>query len=157
MFKKFEVTEEQKKQFATKTAIGRFSNVDMKRLLKSVLTISGLYVDRCSLSQRIKYQIEHLGYVEYINPKLDVRYIVILDIDTTYSPKFKAYCLKNGQICDMKIHSRLVKKDKKIKVSYSEVPVENGDVVYMARCDKEPRKKKVKTDGKQYPMNLCGG
>lgn len=142
VFKKFEVTEEQKKQFATKTAIGRFSNVDMKRLLKSVLTISGLYVDRCSLSQRIKYQIEHLGYVEYINPKLDVRYIVILDIDTTYSPKFKAYCLKNGQICDMKIHSRLVKKDKKIKVSYSEVPVENGDVVYMARCDKEPRKRK---------------
>lgn len=142
VFKKFEVTEEQKKQFATKTVTGRFSNVDMKGLLKSILTTSGLYVDRCSLSQRIKYQIEHLGYVEYVNPKLDVRYIVILDIDTTYSPKFKAYCLKNGQICDMKIHSRLVKKDKKIKVSYSEVPVENGDVVYMARCDKEPRKRK---------------
>ena len=142
VFKKFEVTEEQKKQFATKTVTGRFSNVDMKGLLKSILTTSGLYVDRCSLSQRIKYQIEHLGYVEYVNPKLDVRYIVILDIDTTYSPKFKAYCLKNGQICDMKIHSRLVKKDKKIKVSYSEVPVENGDVLYMARCDKEPRKRK---------------
>ena len=142
VFKKFEVTEEQKKQFATKTVTGRFSNVDMKGLLKSILTTSGLYVDRCSLSQRIKYQIEHLGYVEYVNPKLDVRYIVILDIDTTYSPKFKAYCPKNGQICDMKIHSRLVKKDKKIKVSYSEVPVENGDVVYMARCDKEPRKRK---------------
>ena len=142
VFKKFEVTEEQKKQFATKTVTGRFSNVDMKGLLKSILTTSGLYVDRCSLSQRIKYQIEHLGYVEYVNPKLDVRYIVILDIDTTYSPKFKAYCPKNGQICDMKIHSRLVKKDKKIKVSYSEVPVENGDVLYMARCDKEPRKRK---------------
>ena len=142
VFKKFEVTEEQKKQFATKTVIGRFSNVDMKRLLKSALATSGLYVDRCSLSQRIKYQIEHLGYVEYVNPKLDVRYIVILDIDITYSPKFKAYCLKNGQICDMKIHSRLVKKDKRIKVSYSDVPVENGDVVYMARCDKEPKKRK---------------
>lgn len=142
VFKKFDVTEEQKNKFATKIVIGRFSNVDMKRLLKSVLTTSGLYVARCSLSQRIKYQIEHLGYVEYVNPKLDVRYIVILDIDTAYSPKFKAYCLKNGQICDMKIHSRLVKKDKKIKVSYSDVPVENGDVVYMARCDKEPRKRK---------------
>lgn len=142
VFKKFKITEEQKNKFATKTIIGRFSNVDMKGLLKSVLTISGLYVDKCSLSQRIKYQIEHLGYVEYTNPKLDVRYIVILDIDTTYSPKFKAYCLKTGQICDMKIHSRLVKKDKRIKVSYSDVPVENGDVIYMARCDKEPRKRK---------------
>ena len=152
VFKKFEVTEKQKKQFATKTVTGRFSNVDMKGLLKSILTTSGLYVDRCSLSQRIKYQIEHLGYVEYVNPKLDVRYIVILDIDTTYSPKFKAYCLKNGQICDMKIHSRLVKKDKKIKVSYSEVPVENGDVVYMARCDKEPRKRKGE-DGWETVLN----
>ena len=142
VFKKFEITEKQKNKFATKTVIGRFSNVDMKGLLKCVLTTSGLYVDRCSLSQRIKYQIEHLGYVEYVNPKLDVRYIVILDIDTTYSPKFKAYCLKNGQICDMKIHSRLVKKDKRIKVSYSDVPVENGDVIYMARCDKEPKKRK---------------
>lgn len=142
VFKKFEITEDQKNRFATKTVIGRFSSVDMKGLLKSALATSGLYVDRCSLSQRIKYQIEHLGYVEYVNPKLDVRYIVILDIDTTYSPKFKAYCLKNGQICDMKIHSRLVKKDKRIKVSYSEVPVDNGDVVYMARCDKEPRKRK---------------
>ena len=142
VFKKFDVTEEQKNQFATKTVIGRFSNVDMKGLLKSIFTTLGLYVDRCSLSQRIKYQIEHLGYVEYVNPKLDVRYIVILDIDTTYSPKFKAYCLKNGQICDMKIHSRLVKKDKRIKTSYSDVPVENGDVIYMARCDKEPRKRK---------------
>lgn len=142
VFKKFEITEEQKNKFATKTVIGRFSNVDMKGLLKSVLTISRLYVDRCSLSQRIKYQIEHLGYVEYVNPKLDVRYIVILDIDTTYSPKFKAYCLKNGQICDMKIHSRLIKKDKRIKVSYSDIPVENGDVIYMAKCDKEPRKRK---------------
>lgn len=142
VFKKFGVTEEQKNKFATKTVIGRFSNVDMKGLLKSVLNTSRIYVDRCSLSQRIKYQIEHLGYVEYINSKLDVRYIVILDIDTTYSPKFKAYCLKNGQICDMKIHSRLVKKDKRIKVSYSDVPVENGDVIYMARCDKEPRKRK---------------
>lgn len=142
VFKKFEITEDQKNRFATKTVIGRFSGVDMKGLLKSALATSGLYVDRCSLSQRIKYQIEHLGYVEYVNPKLDVRYIVILDIDTTYSPKFKAYCLKNGQICDMKIHSRLVKKDKRIKVSYSDVPVENGDVVYMARCDKEPKKRK---------------
>lgn len=141
VFKKFEITEDQKNRFATKTVIGRFSSVDMKGLLKSALATSGLYVDRCSLSQRIKYQIEHLGYVEYVNPKLDVRYIVILDIDTTYSPKFKAYCLKNGQICDMKIHSRLVKKDKRIKVSYSDVPVENGDVVYMARCDKEPKKR----------------
>ena len=149
VFKKFDVTDEQEEKFVTKRVIGRFSNVDAKGLLKYILT--NIKVDKCSLSQRMKYQIEHLGYVEYVNPKLDVRYIVILDIDTTYSPKFKAYCLKTGQICDMKIHSRLIKKDKRIKVSYAEVPVENGDVIYMSRCDKEPKKRKVDDEWQVVP------
>ena len=149
VFKKFEITDEQKEKFATKTVIGRFSDVNTKGLLKYML--STMKVDKCSLSQRMKYQIEHLGYVEYVNPKLDVRYIVILDIDTMYSPKFKAYCLKTGQICEMKIHSRLIKKDKRIKVSYSEVPVENGDVIYMSRCDKEPKKRKIDDEWQIVP------
>ena len=149
VFKQFEVSDEQKEKFATKTVIGRFSNINIEGLLKYIL--SNVEVDKCNLSQRMKYQIEHLGYVEYVNPKLDVRYIVILDIDTTYSPKFKAYCLKTGQICDMKIHSRLIKKDKRIKVSYAEVPVENGDVIYMSRCDKEPKKRKVDDEWQVVP------
>lgn len=149
VFKQFEATDEQKEKFATKTVIGRFSNINIEGLLKHIL--SNVEVDKCNLSQRMKYQIEHLGYVEYVNPKLDVRYIVILDIDTTYSPKFKAYCLKTGQICDMKIHSRLIKKDKRIKVSYAEVPVENGDVIYMSRCDKEPKKRKVDDEWQVVP------
>jgi DNA polymerase-3 subunit alpha len=149
VFKQFEVTDEQKEKFATKTVVGRFSNINIEGLLKYIL--SNVEVDKCNLSQRMKYQIEHLGYVEYVNSKLDVRYIVILDIDTTYSPKFKAYCLKTGQICDMKIHSRLIKKDKRIKVSYAEVPLENGDVIYMSRCDKEPKKRKVDDEWQVVP------
>lgn len=142
VFKKFEITDKQKEKFATKIIIGRFSNIDMRELLKYILRNSELHIKNCSFSQRIKYQVKYLGYVGYINPKFDTRYIVILDIDTTYSPKFKAYCLKTGQICDMKIHSRLVKNDKRIKVSYSEIPVENGDIIYMERCDKEAKKRK---------------
>ena len=149
VFNKFNVTDEQKEKYKTKIIVGRFSNVDVKGLLKYIL--SNVKIDKCSLSQRIKYQIEHFGYVEYTNPKLDVRYVVILDIDTTYSPKFKAYCLKTGQTCDMKIHNRLIKKDKRIKVSYEEVPVENGDVIYMSRCDKEPKKRKINDEWQTVP------
>lgn len=149
VFKKFNITECQKENFATKRVIGRFSNVDTKGLLKYVL--SNVKVDRCSLSQRMKYQIEHLGYIEYVNPKLDIRYIVILDIDTTYSPKFKAYCLKTGEVCELKIHSRLNKKDPKIKTSFKEVPVENGDILYMNRCDKQPKTKKVNDEWQTIP------
>ena len=133
----------------TKTVVGRFSNINMKGLLKKVLR--SLDIPKCTLSMKMKYQIEHLGYIEYVNPDLSNRYVVILDLDTKYSPKFKAYCMATGQICEMKIHSRLIKKDKKIKTSYNEIPVENGDIIYMMRCDKEPRKKKGENGWENVP------
>lgn len=149
IFKKYNMTESDKLQYATKVVIGRFDGINYIGLLKHLLRNE--VIPPCSLSQRMKYQLEHLGYIEYTNPKLDTRYIVILDLDTSYSPKFKAYCLKTGQVCDMKIHSRLVKKDKNIKVSYNEVPVENGDIIFMNKCDKEPRKAKVNGEWQTVP------
>lgn len=146
---KLNIEESVVRNFANNETASRFSNVDIKGLLKYILLTAK--IESCRLSQRIKYQIEHLGYVEYVNPKLDARYVAILDIDTTYSPKFKAYCLKTGQICDMKIHSRLIKKDSRIKVSYAEIPVENGDVIYMTRCDKEPQKRKINNEWQTVP------
>lgn len=149
LFKKYNVTEDQKQMFATKTVIGRFSDINMKGLLKKILSISN--IDKCTLSQKMKYQIEHLGYIEYVNPELSNRYIVILDLDTQYSPKFKAYCMQTGQMCEMKIHNKLVKKDKRIKTCFNDTPVENGDIVYMIRCDKEARKRKGENGWENVP------
>lgn len=149
LFKKYNVTEDQKQMFATKTVIGRFSNINMKGLLKKILSISN--IEKCALSQKMKYQIEHLGYIEYVNPELSNRYIVILDLDTQYSPKFKAYCMQTGQMCEMKIHNKLVKKDKRIKTCFNDTPVENGDIVYMIRCDKEARKRKGENGWENVP------
>jgi len=149
VFKKFAISEVQKEEFATKVVVGKFSNIQMRNMLKHVLKATT--INNCSLSQRMKYQLEHLGYIEYVDSKLDVRNVVIIDLDTTYSPKFKAYCLKTGQMCDMKIHSRLIKKDKRIKTSYADTPIENGDIIYMVRCDKEPRKKKVDDEWQTVP------
>ena len=136
-------------KFAGKVTEKTLSNIDTKRLLQYIT--DNVNIDKCTLSQKLKYQIEHLGYVEYINGELDARYIVVLDIDTTYSPKFKAYCLKNGQMCEMKIHSKPIKKDKRIKNSYLDTPVENGDIIYMSRCDKEPKKKKIDGEWQTVP------
>ena len=105
----------------------------------------------CTLSERIKYQIEILGYVEYINPEFSNRYIVVTDLNTDYSPKFKAYCLKTGEVCELKIHSRLNKKDPEIKTSFKEVPVENGDILYMNRCNKQLKMKKVNDEWQTIP------
>lgn len=98
--------------------------------------------DEFSLSDILKFQVDILGYIKYINPDLTNRHIAILELDTTYSPKFKAYCLKNGQVCEMKIHNTIPRNDKKIKTCFKDVPLENGDIIYMSKCDKEPRRKK---------------
>lgn len=150
IFNKFNIPEIDKINFATKVVTGKFDNINCKALLKYILRNMD-NVKTCALSQRIKYQLEHLGYIEYINPELDTRYVVILDLDISYSPKFQAYCLNNGQVCEMKIHSRLVKKDSRIKVSFQEIPVENGDIIYMKKCDKEPRKRKVDGEWQNVP------
>lgn len=136
-------------KFAEKSTEKTLSNINMDKLLRYIVDNSD--ISECTLSQKLKYQIEHLGYIEYVNPSLDNRYVVILDIDTTYSPKFKAYCLRTGQMCEMKIHSRLIKKDSRIKNSYSDTPVENGDIIYMVRCDKEPKKKKIDDEWQTVP------
>lgn len=128
-----------------KLASGKTSQAQYK-----IFNWNGLVKEICSkipneeyeLPRLIKFQYEVLGYIEYINEELNPRYIVITDLDTSYSPKFKAYCLKTGQVCEMKIHSRLVKKDKRIKTSFADTPFENGDVLYMTKCDKDARRRK---------------
>lgn len=99
-----------------------------------------------SLGDIVKWQIEILGYTDYINPELTTRYVVVTDLDTTYSPKFVAYCLKNGKTAPMKIHYTIPRNNKSVKQCFSNLEVKNGDIVYMTACSKEPKKKKI--DGK---------
>ena len=143
------ITEELIKKYAGQETEKMFTKVDTLGMLKEL--VSSYTYKTTSLNDYIKYQLEHLGYVEYINPELDSRYVAVLDMNMSYSPKFKAYCLKTGQVCEMKIHSKLVKKDSRIKVSYNELPVSNGDIIYMCRCDKEPRKRKVDGEWETVP------
>lgn len=149
---KLNVKEEIVAKFSKKVSATRFSDVNMKGLLKYILR--NAKVEECSLPQIIKYQVEHLGYVDYVDSKLDARCVVVLDIDTTYSPKFTAYCVKNGKTCEMKIHSRLNSKNKSIKVSYANIPVVNGDMIYMNQCEKTAKKRKVNDEWQIVP-NEC--
>ena len=70
------------------------------------------------------------------------RYVAVLDLYTTYSPKFLAYCLKTGETCEMKIHKQLIRNNKQVKTSFQMLPVENGDIIYMISCKEEPKRAK---------------
>lgn len=134
------VSEETVRKYAEKETEKMFTKVDTLALLKDL--IAKCEYPQMAISDYIKYQLEHLGYIEYVNPELTHRHIAVTELNTTYSPKFKAYCLKNGQICEMKIHKKRNPRDKSVKTSFNDVPFENGDVLYMDSCTKKQKQRK---------------
>lgn len=96
-------------------------------------------------------EYEVLGYVEYVDPDLDWRYICVTDLNTNYSPKFNSYCIKNGKIIEMKIHKTIPRNDKKCKVSYQQEPIQDGDIIYIKDCVKQPKKVKTETGWEIVP------
>lgn len=139
--KKFNPTEDELFKYATKIIDGKYSEYDLQGVLNAYYLTSE--IPPCSLSDKMKYQLEFLGYIDYKNEDLDPRYIVITDLDTTYSPKFKAYCMKNGVTCEMRVKKRFIKTDPAIQSCFEEQPFENGDILFMDRCRKENKRRKT--------------
>lgn len=143
MYKKFDITEEEKQEFATKIVYGKFDGIHTRQLLKYMLANSKY--PPCSVAQKIKYEQDLLGYIDYKNPELDKRYFMVLQLDTKYSPKFVAYCINNGRSCEMRIKkNRNPKNEKeKTKKSFTEQPFANGDILYLKSWGKEPKMRKT--------------
>lgn len=140
------------------TDVTKKGNVSDKQY--SIFDMTGLCRELCrriapeinvSLGDIVKWQIDILGYTDYVNPELQNRYIVVTELDTTYSPKFTAYCLKNGETCPMKIHTTIPRNDKKVKQCFSKLEVKNGDILYMTSCVREARKRKINGEWQSIP------
>lgn len=94
--------------------------------------------------QKIIAQKEYLGYVGYTNPSLDKRYIVVLDLDTKYSPRFVGYCLNNGKTATIKVYRSPRDKRKKDKniVYFDDLPFKEGNMLYAKKFEVKPKTKK---------------
>ena len=139
--KKFPASDEFILQHGTKIVVGGFSGINKKQLLKHLFV--NCEAKPCSLVQKLRYQTELLGGVTYIDHNMDKRYIVVLALDTTYSPKFKAYCLATGQTVEMKAHKRLNYKDKSFDTAFNTKPFKNGDILFMKKPKKREKVRKV--------------
>ena len=102
----------------------------------------------------IAYQKEYLGYIQYTNEELSWRYVCVTNLDTRYSPKFSAYCLQNGNDMTMKIHKKKPWKDKSCKTSWAELPLQEGDIIYVSECKREPKRIKKDDDWITDETNL---
>ena len=92
-----------------------------------------------STKKKIKAQQEYLSYVCYTDPELDKRYILVMNLNTKFSPKFVAYCLNNGQTIPMKVRKAKKGRDWNVKNSFRDTPFNEGDILYMIKCKQEPK------------------
>lgn len=144
LFKKYEVTDQEKERFATKIVYGKFEGIHVRELLKYLLA-NNKYPP-CTMKDRIKYQQDLLGYIDYQDSSLDKRYLVVTNLDTKYSPKFKAYCLNNGVTAELRVRRKKNPKnpaDKKVITTFNKLPFNNGDILYMKSCGQEPKMRKT--------------
>lgn len=109
-----------------------------------------------SVYEKIKAQQEYLGFVNYTDPTIDKRYVLVLNLDTTYSPKFTGYCLNNGKTEMLKIHKQPYRgKGKKGITYYKDIPFQEGDLLYTIKYKTKPKSKKtICPDGKEVWVNI---
>ena len=123
-----------------KTSNKQYKIFNWDGLIKDI--ISKIPDDEYSLKEIIKFQQDILGYIEYSNPELDKRIVVVTKLNDNYSPKFEAFCLNNRRVSEMKIHKSKNPKNKTIKTSWKDLPLEDGDIIYIKDCKKEPKRRK---------------
>lgn len=143
------ISEEEIKRYATdvmtsgKVSGKQYKIFDFSGFVKAI--VSKIPDDEFDIARLAKMQYEILGYVDRKDPTVDWNYVFVEDLNTRYSPKFRAYCLKNGKTREMKIHKKKNYRDKSIKCSFEEIPIKDGDVIYIKSCRKES--KRVLVDG----------
>jgi hypothetical protein len=130
--------------YATKIVIGCFSEINNRGLLK-------YYEGTCvapptSPAVQMQWQQEYLGYIEYKDPTADKRLVMVMNLDTKFSPKFTAYSLKTGETKDLKVHKKKIFNRPDIVTAFADTPFKEGDVIYMKKCKQEPKMKKQGDD-----------
>ena len=115
--------------YATKETPKMFTGVDFKSFV-SVAAVQIKAPPR-KLSEQIKSQTEHLGYITIADEKYS-RMAAVLAVDTKYAPKLKLYSLKNGTTLDCKVDKRTFSKEK----------LEVGDIVRIKGTKEKPKVRK---------------
>ena len=135
------------RQYATditksgKVSDKQFTNVDWLGIVRELA--DKVPDEEYGVLQLVKFQYEVLNYVDYVDESIDWRYVVITDLNTSYSPKFNAYSINNGKVVEMKVHKNKPKFDKEVENSFNEIPFEDGDILYIKKVKRQPKKQKV--------------
>jgi DNA polymerase-3 subunit alpha len=126
------------RKYAGKETDKTFLEVDSFGVLN--VLAKRLKVPKRTLQEKVGAQITHLGYIDTYDKRY-AKMLVIISIDTKYSPKLKVYSLKNGTTLEAKIDRKTFNTHK----------IAKGDII---KVDKQRIKPKVKRldDGNYVPI-----
>lgn len=127
--------------------VAKYSNKVTEKTFLGVNT-SGILSEYCeicnpgrrTLREKVKSQKEYLGYIDIADNRYS-RMLVVMSIDTKYSPKLSAYSLKNGTMLDCKIDKKTYNKNK----------IKGGDIIMVESQTKKPKMKRI-DDGTFQPV-----
>lgn len=91
------------------------------------------------LQTRLNTEIEMMGYVQYKNPNLDKKYVLITDVNTKYTPVVNTYSLGSGVSVKCKIPKKIWED------------LEVGSIIYIKSIEKRFGYKKVGEDANGKP------
>jgi len=105
-----------------------------------------------SIAEKLKAQTDYLGYIDYANPKIDKKYILVTKLDTKYSPKFIGYCLNNGKTQELKVYKQ--KRGRGIpgvKTYFKNNPFKDGDLLYTKKFRDSLKSRKTDSGFEKIP------
>ena len=123
------------RKFATSESEKMFKNIDTLGLCRYL--ISTIDNDDLPIDEIIKAEVEYYGSPTYINKDLEDNTLIILSVDTKYTPKLRAYSPISGNTETVKI----AKKD------FKKQPLEVGSAILVYNIYEKHKKTKDK-DGK---------
>lgn len=90
---------------------------------------------------KLGFQNDILGYIDYKNSKLSKRYALITSINTKYTPVADTYCLNNGVVCRCKISKKY----------FREKELSENDTIFINKMERRFGYKKVGEDSNGKP------
>lgn len=128
------IDDEELKKLKTKKEFKQFKNIDTYKLCKFL--VEQLDNEDLSVGEIIKAEMEFTGSPTYINKDLDDNTLVIISVDTKYTPKMSMYSPISGNTETVKISKKLFKKQL----------LEVGDVILVNNIFKKNKKAKNEND-----------
>lgn len=115
-----------------------FTKVNMMGVLKDFVRV--MPYEKTTFVDKVHYQLENLGYIDIVDSQYK-GYVVVMNVETKYTPKAKVYALANGNTLFVKI----AKKD------FSKKVLQDGDIIHITDQKKKNRVK-MSSDGRFVPV-----